>query len=134
MGEKIGMMNLVKRLIPFPVRQKIGKVRIIRNYRANRNKARLFGVLAPLVPPVQDLFDGPKSLEEFRANGEEFLRIYKETCGLQPDEKMLDVGCGIGRKTWALTQYLNEGAVYEGIDITEKGIDWCRERITSRPQ
>jgi ubiquinone/menaquinone biosynthesis C-methylase UbiE len=123
------MMNLVKRLIPFPVKQKVRK---IRNYLANRNKARLFGVLTPLVPGVEDMFDGPPSLEEFKRNGEEFLNIYKEICGLQPDEKMLDVGCGIGRKTLPLTQYVNEGAVYEGIDITKAGIDWCREKITPR--
>jgi ubiquinone/menaquinone biosynthesis C-methylase UbiE len=120
------MTNLVKRLIPSPVKQKI------RNYLVNRNKARLFGVLAPLVPGVEDMFDGPPSLEEFKRNGEEFLNIYKEICGLQPDEKMLDVGCGIGRKTLPLTQYVNEGAAYEGIDITKAGIDWCREKITPR--
>ena len=78
------------------------------------------------------MFDGPRSLEEFKSNGEEFLSIYREKCDLRPDEKMLDVGCGIGRKTLPLTQYLNEGAVYEGIDITKAGIDWCREKITSR--
>src|ERR1019366_6571436 len=72
------------------------------------------------------------SLEEFKHNGEEFLKIYRELCGLQPDEKMLDVGCGIGRKTVPLTQYLNKGAVYEGIDITKKGIDWCGQKITPR--
>jgi ubiquinone/menaquinone biosynthesis C-methylase UbiE len=120
------MLNVVKRLIPFPVKRKIS------NYHANRYKARLFGALAPLVPAVEDMFDGPQSLEEFKANGEEFVKIYKEICGLQPDEKMLDVGSGIGRKTLPLTRYLNDRAVYEGIDITKAGIDWCREKITLR--
>jgi ubiquinone/menaquinone biosynthesis C-methylase UbiE len=120
------MLNVVKRLIPRPVKRKI------RNYLENRYKARLFGDLAPLVPAVEDMFDGPQSLEEFKANGEEFFRIYKEICGLQPDEKMLDVGSGIGRKTFPLTRYLNDRAVYEGIDITKAGVDWCREKITLR--
>jgi SAM-dependent methyltransferase len=123
------MMKLVKELIPSPVKEEIRK---IRNHLANRNKARLFGALSPLVPDVEDMCDGPQSLEEFKRNGEEFLGIYKEICDLQPDEKMLDVGCGIGRKTLPLTQYLYEGAVYEGIDIAKAGIDWCREKITPR--
>ena len=120
------MMNVAKRFIPFPVKQKI------RNYLANKNKTRLFGTLAPLVPKVEDMFDGPQSFEEFKDNGEEFLNIYREICGLQSDEKMLDVGCGIGRKTLPLTQYLSERAVYEGMDITKKGIDWCCQKITPR--
>jgi SAM-dependent methyltransferase len=78
------------------------------------------------------MFDGPQTMREFKTNGEEFLKIYKEICGLRPDEKMLDVGCGIGRKTLPLTQYFNERAVYEGIDITKAGIDWCRNKITPR--
>jgi SAM-dependent methyltransferase len=114
----------VKRLIPRPLKRKI------RDYQANRLKEHLFGALAPLVPSVEHMFDGPQSLEEFKANGEEFLKIYKETCDLQPDEKMLDVGCGIGRKTLPLTQYLDERAVYEGIEITKIGVAWCREKIT----
>jgi ubiquinone/menaquinone biosynthesis C-methylase UbiE len=120
------LQNVVKKLIPGPVKRKI------RNYQANRYKARLFGSIAPLVPAVKDMFDGPQSLQEFKANGEEFLKIYKEICGLQPDEKMLDVGSGIGRKTLPLTQYLNDKAVYDGIDITKAGIEWCREKITPR--
>jgi SAM-dependent methyltransferase len=31
-----------------------------------------------------------------------------------------------------LTQYFDERAVYEGLDITKQGIDWCREKITPR--
>ncbi len=120
------MLSVVKRLLFLPVRRKI------RNYQANRCKARLFGALAPLVPAVEQMFDGPRSLEEFKTNGEEFLNIYKEICGLQPDDKMLDVGSGIGRETLPLTQYLNERAVYDGIDVTRAGIAWCREKITPR--
>jgi SAM-dependent methyltransferase len=117
-------MSVVKRLIPRPLKRKF------RDYQANRLKGHLFGALAPLVPSVEQMFDGPQSLEEFKANGEEFLKIYKEICGLRPDVRMLDVGSGIGRKTLPLTQYLNERAVYEGIDITKMGVDWCREKIT----
>jgi ubiquinone/menaquinone biosynthesis C-methylase UbiE len=76
------------------------------------------------------MFDGPQSLEAFKANGEEFLTIYRNVCGLRPDEKMLDVGCGIGRKTLPLARYFDDMAVYEGIDITKAGINRCKDKIT----
>ena len=120
------MISTVKQLIPPPLRRQI------KSYLAARQKARLFGSLAPLVPQVEEMFDGPRSLEQFKANGEEFLRIYKELCGLRPDETMLDVGCGIGRKTLPLTQYLTASARYEGMDIASAGIAWCGSRITPR--
>jgi SAM-dependent methyltransferase len=76
------------------------------------------------------MFDGPQSLEDFKRNGEEFFQIYTGICGLQPTERILDVGSGIGRKTLPLTGYLTSGAVYEGIDVTKKGIDWCETTIS----
>jgi SAM-dependent methyltransferase len=119
-------MHLIKMLVPKSVKQSI------KSYQHNREKTRLFGDLAPLVPPVDQMFDGPQSLEAFKSNGEEFLRYYKELWGLRRDETMLDVGCGIGRKTLPLTRYFTDGATYEGVDITKAGIDWCRDRITTR--
>jgi SAM-dependent methyltransferase len=111
------MISALKQFVPFRIQRKM------KEYLTNRRKVRLFGTLAPLVPDVEAMFDGPPTLEEFKANGEEFLRIYREIAHLQPNEKMLDVGCGTGRKTLPLTQYLNEHAVYQGIDITKAGID-----------
>ena len=120
------MISVVRKLVPPVIRRRM------KEYLTNRRKARLFGALAPLVPSVEEMFDGHRTLEEFKANGEECLRIYKGLARLQPNERMLDVGCGIGRKTLPLTQYLNERAVCQGIDITKAGIGWCRARITPR--
>src|SRR5262249_30998923 len=66
------------------------------------------------------------------ANGEEFLHIYRTICDLQPDERMLDVDSGIGRKTIQLTRYFDERASYDDIDITAAGVDWCARTITPR--
>jgi len=117
---------VIRKFVPAAVK------RAVRRFQEARRRASLFGPLAPLVPPVADMYEGPAGLDEFKANGDEFLAIYKNLCGLRPDERMLDVGSGIGRKTIPLTQYFNASAVYEGIDISKAGIDWCQRRITAR--
>jgi SAM-dependent methyltransferase len=80
------------------------------------------------------MFDGPGDLKEFKANGDEYLRIYRDLCDLPIDVRMLDVGSGIGRKTIPLTQYFNSAASYEGIDVNGAGVEWCRNAITPRFQ
>jgi hypothetical protein len=65
-------------------RIKIGRIknRVIRllGFEA-RQRARLFGDLAPMVPPLWMMFDGPRNLEVFKENGEEFLKIYRDVRG-----------------------------------------------------
>ena len=103
-----------------------------RTVKSTVKKWLLFGHLAPLVPPEELMHDGPRSYKVFKQNSEDFFRYYVDLCGLKPDERILDVGCGIGRKTIRLTQYLGDGGSYEGIDIVKSGIDWCSERISRR--
>ena len=96
-------------------------------------KGSLFGKLAPLVPPLRLMHDGIADYHAFKANGEEFARILKEKCGLLPSHRMLDIGCGIGRKTLPLLTYLDPAqGRYEGVDIFKSGIEWCQKRITPR--
>lgn len=79
------------------------------------------------MPPVELMYDGPA--EDFVSNGQEYFQYYKEIADLQPYERMLDVGSGLGRKTIPLVGYLTTGS-YEGIDCKELGIKWCQENIT----
>lgn len=74
---------------------------------------------------------GGGGAEIFLAVGNEMLDRFKSMAGLQPHEKVLDVGCGIGRIAIPLTQYLDGGS-YDGFDIVKHGIDWCRAKITPR--
>jgi SAM-dependent methyltransferase len=50
---------------------------------------------------------------------------------LQPDERVLDIGCGPGRNAVYLTGYLTEGS-YEGFDVQAEAIEWARRQITPR--
>ncbi|MBP2314240.1 class I SAM-dependent methyltransferase [Azospirillum soli] len=77
------------------------------------------------VPPPDRVFIGDG---DFRAIGAEFLRHFVRTGGLKPNHRVLEIGCGIGRMALPLTQYLESS--YDGVDIVEDGIQWCRETIT----
>jgi SAM-dependent methyltransferase len=70
--------------------------------------------------------------EEFKRAGREYFGFFTELCGLQPDEHVLEVGSGVGRKALPLTHYLSEDGSYDGIDIVPEGVAWCTENITSR--
>jgi len=81
------------------------------------------------VPPSEDNFVGDG---DYLAIGTEFLGHFIELGGLQEHERVLDVGCGIGRMAVPLTQYLNpETARYVGIDPASAGIQWCTRNIGS---
>jgi len=87
----------------------------------------LLGRRTELTPPRSKIFVG---CGDFQAIGEEFLRYFAELGALKPNEKVLDVGCGIGRMAVPLTRYLKDGGSYEGFDIVTDGINWCRKKIT----
>ena len=82
----------------------------------------------PFVPPTRMDFVGGS---DFKATGYEFLRYFTEFANLQPQDSVLDIGCGIGRMALPLANYLRTGR-YEGIDIVPKGIEWCQSNITPR--
>ncbi len=90
----------------------------------------LSGRKDPLVPSVRLI--GLRDFLTFKKNGNEYFKYYIEFCGLKPDEKILDVGCGIGRKAIPLINYLDKNGSYEGFDTIQSDIDWCKKRISTR--
>ena len=86
----------------------------------------------PLIPPRRLMLDGPATIAEFKENGATALRLFRQLGGLKPGAAVLDVGSGMGRKTLPLIEYLGPEGRYEGIDIYEPGVTWCRENITRR--
>jgi SAM-dependent methyltransferase len=71
----------------------------------------------------------------FERVGDEFLGYLCRFAELKPDEHILDIGSGSGRMAIPLTGYLADGGQYDGCDVWQPGIDWCRQHITSqRPE
>jgi SAM-dependent methyltransferase len=83
-----------------------------------------------LIPP--ELLASSIGGGDFRRIGLEFLGYFKDLCQLEPNEQVLDVGCGVGRMALALTTYMTSPGRYEGFDIAPAAIDWCSEQIAPR--
>jgi SAM-dependent methyltransferase len=65
---------------------------------------------------------------DFRATGEEFLGHFRELGGLRAEDRVLEMGCGIGRMARVLAPVLRPPGSYDGFDVVALGIDWCRPR------
>jgi SAM-dependent methyltransferase len=87
---------------------------------------RLRGRRGKGIPPRSVAFVGGG---DFEAIGEEFLRYFVELGALKPNDRVLDVGCGAGRMALPLTRYLRDGGSYEGFDVLEEHVRWCRDHV-----
>lgn len=83
----------------------------------------------PLVPPprLHDVGDS-----DFRATGDEFLELFRDLVDLQPEDRVLDVGCGIGRLARPLAGYLSPEGSYDGFDVAEIAVEWCQRHYRER--
>jgi SAM-dependent methyltransferase len=125
------MKNIIKKFIPKPIKSAVRDV----IYLLSDNIDLLLSRRDPLTPPprlMHDSFSESRNILDFKKEGEEYLRYYTELCDLKSNDKILDVGCGVGRRTVPLTKYLDGDGRYEGVDIYKVGIDWCRKRISKR--
>lgn len=77
-------------------------------------------------PLKGDIFVG---FGDFTAQGIHHLELLKTHIFLEPENKVLDIGSGIGRTAVALTKFLNNKGKYEGFDVVEKGVKWCNDKI-----
>ena len=90
---------------------------------------RVRGARKEGIPPRSIAFVGDG---DFEAIGEEFFRYFVDLCGLKPADRVLDVGCGAGRMALPLARYLGGGGSYDGFDLLEDHVKWCRENIEAR--
>ncbi len=121
------MRRYLARLIPGPLKPMLRKIYYLPVYVAHRLKFSAQGT--DMVPPASMVFVG---IGDFERVGKEFLRYFIELGALKPGERVLDVGCGIGRMAISLTGYLSSEGEYRGFDIVKEGIEWCTGRITPR--
>lgn len=93
-------------------------------------KDKLSGKSHKYVPPRGMIFTGSAvSAESYLKEANHQLGLLKIYAGLQPDDIVLDVGSGVGRTAIALSGYLSEKGRYEGFDVVEKGVNWCKNGI-----
>lgn len=85
----------------------------------------LTGKTDPELPPLRLRFVG---VGDFRSVGEELKELLIRF-GLKPDDRVLDIGSGVGRVAIPLTRYLDSGT-YDGFDVVRRGVMWCRRHIT----
>ncbi|WP_313215133.1 class I SAM-dependent methyltransferase [Soonwooa sp.] len=79
------------------------------------------------IPKKGDIFIGPG---DFKQKGQDQLSLLKTYIALKPNDKVLDIGSGMGRTAIHLTKYLNADATYDGFDVVKKGVNWCQKTIS----
>jgi SAM-dependent methyltransferase len=93
---------------------------------------RMRGHRDAMTPPTRLLRFSTDPTSDFQATGKAFADFLVARCGLRPDARVLDVGCGVGRVAVALTDYLDERGGYEGFDVVPSEIAWCQAHVTTR--
>lgn len=84
-----------------------------------------------LIPPRASLPSYARR-GDFKQKGEEFLQACIQRGALKPSDRVLDLGCGVGRFAVALTSYLNDKGTYVGVDVSAKSIRLARVWIGSK--
>lgn len=79
-------------------------------------------------PDLSICFGGGDYAESARMLLDFFIRH----AGVQPHERVLDVGCGAGRAAWGLAGHLSAQGSYHGFDTFPAGVEWCRENLAPR--
>ena len=94
----------------------------------------LLGAKGPLIPPRRLMNVGSNEFtrSDFNRIGGELFERLVAIGGLQPHDKVLDVGCGVGRIAIPLTRYLSVQGSYDGFDIVAESIEHCAKAYHSR--
>lgn len=133
------MNEFLKNLIPKPIRPGVRRV----YHRSVRCVQFIVQGIIDLIPARVEVIRGendqlipPERLNfvgkgDFVGIGKEFFKYFVKYGCLQPQERVLEVGCGIGRMAIPLMDYLTTGT-YDGFDIVPVGIRWCKKNITRR--
>lgn len=81
------------------------------------------------LPPLRlRRYVGP--LRSFESSGAEFMSYCRLLLELRTEERVLDVGCGCGLMALQFKDYLDKRGRYNGLDLHDPSIRWCRRHIT----
>lgn len=69
---------------------------------------------------------------DYAQSAQMLLDFFIRHADLKPNERVLDVGCGVGRAAWGLAHYLGPEARYSGFDIFPVGVEWCQKNLSPR--
>jgi len=79
------------------------------------------------MPPDLINFAGHKSFIEV---GDLTVALMEEHAGLKTGQRVLDIGCAIGRIALGLHRYFGDDIDYSGFDIVPYGISWAQKHFT----
>lgn len=116
----------ILRMLPVKLRRsmRFSLYALIDGYRA------VFPSRNPMQPPARStLLVGSGS---FSRVGQSLMKDLIDKAGLERDSHVLEIGCGYGRVAVALTTYISASARYDGIDVVEDAVTWCKSEISSR--
>lgn len=118
---------VARRVLPLPV-----KVALKGRWQSlNRRRMVAEAAKAGMVPP-QFMWTMVGAADNFLEQGRDFSAYLIEHGRLPRDGAVLDVGCGLGKYAIHLAEHLKDGGSYEGFDVEEPSVDWCRRAITPR--
>ena len=66
---------------------------------------------------------------DFWQIGNEVVGLTMATARLYPDDRVLDVGCGLGRIALPLSRLLDQHGRYDGFDTSREYIEWCQRTL-----
>ncbi len=85
----------------------------------------------PALPPLPPRHLAFVGAGDYEATGQQFLGFFRQLGGLEPGDRVLDIGCGVGRMAMPLTGYLDGGS-YAGFDVGRGMVRWCQRNISAR--
>ena len=97
-----------------------------RAFWAGRGRAR-----APIPPESLRLGVGPGDYHEA---GRTTLALLERLTGVKAADRVLDVGCGLGRIAWPLSERLGKRGSYTGLDVVKAYTDWCEANLGLDPE